>query len=56
MYGVNVRDVGARNKSRRMPSKSQQNQANIIDPLTMYPDARRRVVRVIGELEAAESA
>jgi hypothetical protein len=34
MYGLNVRDVGARNKSRRMPSKSQQNQADIIDLLT----------------------
>jgi hypothetical protein len=51
MYGVNVRDVGARNKSRRMPSKSQQNQADIIDLLTMYPDARRRVVRLLAEVD-----
>jgi hypothetical protein len=52
MYGVNVKDVGARNKSRRMPSKSQQNRADIIDLLTMYPDARRRVVRLLGEIGA----
>ena len=26
--------------------------ADIIDVLTMYPDARRRLVRVLGELEA----
>jgi hypothetical protein len=26
--------------------------ADIIDFLTMYPDARRRVVRVLGTLEA----
>jgi hypothetical protein len=26
--------------------------ADIIDLLTMYPDARRRLVRVLGELEA----
>jgi hypothetical protein len=28
--------------------------ADIIDMLTMYPDARRRVVRLLGELAAAE--
>jgi hypothetical protein len=26
--------------------------ADIIDLLTMYPDARRRVVRVLGEIDA----
>jgi hypothetical protein len=26
--------------------------ANIIDMLTMHPDARRKVVRLLGELEA----
>jgi len=26
--------------------------ADVIDMLTMYPDARRRVVRVLGELSA----
>lgn len=26
--------------------------ADIIDLLTMYPEARRRVVRVLGEIEA----
>jgi hypothetical protein len=29
--------------------------ADIIDLLTMYPDARRRVVRVLGVIEASES-
>jgi hypothetical protein len=28
--------------------------ADIIDMLTMYPEARRKVVRAIGEIEAAE--
>jgi len=27
--------------------------ADIIDMLTMHPDARRRVVRMLGEIEAA---
>ena len=30
--------------------------ADIIDMLTMYPDARREVVRLLGELEAAGTA
>jgi len=29
--------------------------ADIIDLLTMYPEARRRVVRALGELEATKS-
>jgi hypothetical protein len=29
--------------------------ADIIDPLTMYPDTRRQVVRVIGEIEATHA-
>jgi hypothetical protein len=29
-----------------------QDWADIIDLLTMYPDARRRVVRLLGEIEA----
>jgi hypothetical protein len=28
--------------------------ADIIDFLTMYPDARRRVVRLLGEMQAAQ--
>jgi hypothetical protein len=28
--------------------------ADIIDFLTMYPDARRRVVRLLGEIDAVE--
>jgi len=27
--------------------------ADIIDMLTLYPDARRRVMRLLGELEAS---
>ena len=30
--------------------------ANIIDMLTMHPEARRKVVRLLGELEAAHGA
>jgi hypothetical protein len=30
--------------------------ADIIDMLTMYPEARRKVVRLLGELEAAGTA
>jgi hypothetical protein len=33
--------------------KNGQDRADIIDFLTMYPEARRRVVRVLGEIEAA---
>ena len=33
-----------------------QDWADIIDFLTMHPDARRRVGRVLGEMEAAESS
>jgi hypothetical protein len=29
--------------------------ADIIDMLTMHPDARRRVVRLLGEIEAGDS-
>ena len=32
--------------------KARDDWADIIDMLTMYPDARRRLVRVLGELEA----
>jgi hypothetical protein len=28
--------------------------ADIIDMLTMHPEARRKVVRMLGEIEAAE--
>jgi len=30
--------------------------ADIIDMLTMYPEARRRVVRLLGEIEAAATS
>ena len=30
--------------------------ADIIDMLTMHPEARRKVVRLLGELEAAGTA
>jgi hypothetical protein len=40
----------------RYRDQNGQDWADIIDRLTVYPDAWRRVVRVIGELEAAESA
>jgi hypothetical protein len=33
--------------------KNGQDRADIIDSLTMYPEARRRVTRVLGEIEAA---
>jgi hypothetical protein len=29
--------------------------ADIIDILTMYPEARRKVVRLLGEIEAGDS-
>jgi hypothetical protein len=29
--------------------------ADIIDMLTMYPEARRRVTRILGKMEAADS-
>jgi hypothetical protein len=32
-----------------------QDWADIIDLLTMYPEARRRVVRLLGEIEAGDS-
>jgi hypothetical protein len=28
--------------------------ADVIDFLTMYPDARRRVVRLLGEIDATQ--
>jgi hypothetical protein len=36
----------------RYHDQNGQDWADIIDFLTMYPDARRRLVRVLGELEA----
>ena len=44
--------------SRLMRYRDQNGQgwADIIDFLTMYPDALRRVVQVLGELEAAGTA
>jgi hypothetical protein len=30
--------------------------ADIIDFLTMYPEARRRVTRILGEIEAATAS
>jgi hypothetical protein len=37
----------------RYRDKNGQDWADIIDFLTMYPDARREVVRVLGEIEAS---
>jgi hypothetical protein len=37
----------------RYRDQSGQGWADIVDLLTMYPDARRNVVRMLGELEAA---
>jgi hypothetical protein len=37
----------------RYRDQNGQDWADIIDMLTMYPDPRRRVVRVLGEIEAA---
>jgi hypothetical protein len=36
----------------RFRDQNGQDWADIIDLLTMYPDARRKVVRVLGEIEA----
>ncbi len=36
----------------RYRDQNGQDWADIIDFLTMYPDARRQVVRILGELEA----
>jgi hypothetical protein len=38
----------------RYRDQNGQGWADIIDFLTMHPDARRRVVRLLGEIEAAE--
>jgi len=37
----------------RYRDENGQGWADLIDVLTMYPDARRTVVRVLGEIEAA---
>jgi hypothetical protein len=37
----------------RYPDENGEGWADIIDFLTMYPDARRRVVRVLAEIEAS---
>jgi hypothetical protein len=56
---VLIRDQADRDaiSSRLMRYRDQNGQdwADIIDFLTMYPDARRRVVRVLAELEASSS-
>ena len=53
---VLIRDQDDRDaiSSRLMRFRDQNGQdwADIIDFLTMYPDARRRVVRMLGEIEA----
>jgi hypothetical protein len=53
---VLIRDQADRDaiSSRLMRYRDQNGQdwADIIDFLTMWPDARRQVVRVLGELEA----
>jgi hypothetical protein len=56
LRGVLIRDQADRDAiaSRLMRYRDQNGKdwADIIDFLTMYPDARRRLVRVLGELEA----
>jgi hypothetical protein len=37
----------------RYRDENGQRWANVIDLLTMYPDARRRVVRLLGEMQTA---
>jgi len=37
----------------RYPDENGQGSADIIDLLTMYPDTRSRIVRLLGELEAS---
>jgi hypothetical protein len=39
----------------RYPGREKRRLADIIDILTMHPDARRRVVRVLGEMDAVRS-
>jgi hypothetical protein len=39
----------------RYRDQNGQDWADIIDMLTMYPEARRRVVRMLGEIEAGDS-
>jgi hypothetical protein len=55
LRNVLIRDQADRDaiSSRLMRYRDQngQDRADIIDFLTMYPDARRRVVRLLGELE-----
>jgi hypothetical protein len=38
----------------RYRDENGQRWADVIDFLTMYPDARRRVVRLLGELEVSD--
>jgi len=38
----------------RYRDENGQRWANVIDFLTMYPDARRRVVRLLAEVDARE--
>jgi len=58
LHNVLIRDQADRDAiaSRLMRYRDQNGQdwADIIDFLTMYLDARRRVVRLLGELAAAE--
>jgi hypothetical protein len=55
---VLIRDQADRDaiSSRLMRYRDQNGQdwADIIDFLTMHPEARRRVARLLGEIEAAE--
>ena len=53
MQELNVNEVGRCKQAGRMASKSQHDRGDIIDLLTMYPDARRRVVRALSEIDAA---
>jgi len=38
-----------------LPSGPEQERADVIDFLTMHPDVRREIVRVLGEIDASDT-
>jgi hypothetical protein len=55
---VLIRDQADRDAAMRLMryrDEHGQRWADVIDSLTMYPDARRKVVRMLGEIEASPS-
>jgi hypothetical protein len=56
LRNVLIRDQADRDaiSSRQMRCSDQNGQdwADIVDCLTMYPDARRRIVRLLGDIDA----